>query len=148
MELSLADWINSPRRAIIVLVGPPLLVLLTLLFFFVLPFGDCLMLGGCERAAAYHYSRGIERYEAPDKHTSSTLLRARVEFDMAIHAKPNFPEAYSYRALVHATEGNFDAATSDCNKAQELGPDIQIVITNCDEVRRIIGGMYVGSRYP
>jgi tetratricopeptide (TPR) repeat protein len=139
MEPSLATWINSPRRAIVALVTPLLLLVLTFLFFFVLPFGDCLMLGGCERAAAYHYSRGVERYEAPDEHTSATLLRARGELDMAIRARPNFAEAYSYRALVRAAEGNYDVAISDCNKAQELGPDIQLVIENCAEVRRITG---------
>jgi tetratricopeptide (TPR) repeat protein len=139
MELSLAKWIDNPKRALIALIVPLLILLLTFLFFFVLPFGDCLMLGGCERAAAYHYSRGVERYEAPDEHTSATLLRARSEFDTAIRDKPDFAEAYSYRALVYAAEGKYDAATADCNKAQELGPDIQTVTANCDQVRRVTG---------
>lgn len=128
------NWLNSTRRLVLVFIGVPILVVLTFVFFFVLPYGDCLMLGGCEQAAQYHYPRGISRYEGALSSGSHDFFRARVEFDMAIRAKPDFAEAYSYRALVHAAEGSYDAAIADCNKAKELNPNSPLVTKNCAEI--------------
>lgn len=112
----------------------PVITILALVFFFVLPYGDCLQLGGCERAARQHYASGVERYEAIQRsnpQTWSQLFRARTEFDMAIRDKPDFAEAYSYRALVHLVDNSRKEAVADCEKALSLEPASSIAVANC-----------------
>jgi hypothetical protein len=135
------QWLNTPRRALTVLLSGLTITLLAFIFFFVLPYGDCLLQGGCEQSARQHYTSGVARYEAiqrTEHPTSGQLFRARTEFDMAIRAKPDFAEAYSYRALVHTLENSQEQAVSDCGIALRIARESTLVEANCRSVNNML----------
>lgn len=119
---------NITLAMVIVGLVVPLLIFVSV---FVFPYWDCLMLGGCERAAQHNYDSAVERFKVAQQSGSGYYDKAEFDVDKAIQANPDYAEAYSLRALIYLAKGSHAKAISDCDKAVTLERTSTIVTENC-----------------
>jgi len=85
------------------------------------------LLAGC-----YFHIEDDTRYSAAERKDAKRLSREYLEH--CIECDPNNPDAWSLRAMHELTEGEFDRAVADTNKAAAIAPNHAIVIASSGAV--------------